>query len=70
MNDIGYLKLEYKGSTAYNSVITATKEQLEYRMRYTKMAIDYHTKENNPHQIKFFTEELKLIQKRLKLKNN
>jgi hypothetical protein len=69
MNDIGYINQEYKGSYAYNSVMTARKYELLNRIRYTKMAIDYHTKENNPGQVKFFTDELKLIEKRLKLKS-
>lgn len=64
-----YIDIEYKGSYAYNSVMTARRYELLNRMRYTKMAIDYHTKNNNPGQIKFFTDELKLIEKRLKLKS-
>ena len=64
-----YIDREYKGSEAYNTVITATKEQLEYRMGYTKNAIQYHIKNNNPGQVKFFTDELKLIEKRLKQYN-
>lgn len=53
MNDIGYINCEYKGSTAYNSIMSASKECLLYRLGYTKGAIEYHTKENNPRQIKF-----------------
>lgn len=68
MNDIGYEKLDYKGSYAYNTVMGCTKEQLRYRRGYTQGAIDYHKKENNTSQIKFFTDELNLIDKRLKLK--
>jgi len=67
---MAYIDCEYKGSTAYNSVMSiTTKEQLEYRKRYTEMAISYHIKENNPGQIKFFSDELKLIEKRLKQYN-
>lgn len=61
-----YIDIEYRGSYAYNSVMSATREQLQCRKRYTEMAIDYHTKENNPSQIKFFPDDLNLINKRLK----
>jgi hypothetical protein len=64
-----YIDCEYKGSIAYNTVIGARREELLCRIRYTKMAIDFHTKEGNSGQIKFFTDELNLIEKRLKLKS-
>lgn len=63
-----YIDFEYKGSYAYNSVMNARRDELINRMRYTKMAIDFHTKEGNKGQIKFFSDELKLIEKRLKSK--
>lgn len=64
-----YIDFEYDGSYAYNSVMGARREGLINRMRYTKMAIDYHVKEGNAGQVKFFTDELNLIQKRLNLKS-
>jgi len=67
---MAYIDIEYKGSYAYNSVMSiTTKKNLEYRKRYTEMAINYHTKENNPGQVKFFSDELKLIEKRIKQYN-
>lgn len=65
---MAYIDCEYKGSYAYNSVMSCNKEQLRYRKRYTKGAIDFHKKEGNPGQIKFFSDELELIERRLKLK--
>ena len=53
----------------HNTVKGLDKEQLEYRRGYTIGAINHHTKENNPGQIKFFSDELKLIDKRLKQYN-
>lgn len=63
---IGYIDLDYKGSEAENTVKSLDLEQLKYRRRYTEMAVDYHVKENNQGQIKFFTDELNLIDKRVK----
>lgn len=63
---MAYIDIEYKGSYAYNTVKSLTKEQLEYRRGYTQIAVNYHTKNNNPGQVKFFADELKLIDKRLK----
>lgn len=65
---MAYIDFEYNGSYAYNSVMSCSKEQLRYRKRYTEMAIDYHIKEGNPGQVKFFSDELTLIEKRLKMK--
>lgn len=67
---MAYIDCEYKGSVAYNSVMSITKkENLLYRMGYTQNAIEFHKKEGNTGQIKFFEDELKLINKRLKLKS-
>lgn len=66
MNDIGYEKIEYKNSYAYNTVKSLSKEELLYRKGYTEGAIKYHQEENNPNQIKFFQDELNLIKGRLK----
>lgn len=68
MNDIGYINQEYKDSIAYNTVMYATEEQLLNRLPYTINAIEYHKKEHNPKQVKFFTDEMNLIKKRLHLK--
>lgn len=65
---MAYIDFEFKGSYAYHNVMSETKEQLLNRIRYTKMAVDFHTKEGNEGQIKFFTDELKLIEKRLGIK--
>ncbi|ATF13663.1 hypothetical protein A616_17245 [Brevibacillus brevis X23] len=62
-----YIDFEYKGSTACHSVMSiAKKESLLYRKGYTEGAIKYHKEQNNEGQVKFFEEELKLINKRLK----
>jgi hypothetical protein len=62
-----YIDCEYKGSIAYNSVMSINKKgNLLYRMSYTEGAIKYHKDNNNTGQVKFFEDELKLIQKRLK----
>lgn len=66
---MAYINCDYKGSIAYNSVMSINKrENLLYRMSYTKNAIKFHTEEVNAGQIKFFQDELNLINKRLKLK--
>jgi len=62
-----YIECDYIGSQAYHSVMNASKKELLNRISYTKNAIEYHTKNNNIGQIKFFSDELKLINKRLKL---
>jgi len=61
-----YIDYDYKGSTAYNSVMGASKPGLTNRLPYTKNAIKFHTENNNQGQVKFFTGELQLINKRLK----
>ena len=61
-----YIDFEYKESTAYNTVLGLSKEELLYRMSYTEGAINFHIKEGNQGQVKFFTDELNLIKKRLK----
>lgn len=66
---MAYIDCEYKDSIAYNSVMSITRrDNLLYRMGYTKGAIKFHTEEGNAGQIKFFQDELDLINKRLKLK--
>lgn len=69
MNDIGYIDLEFKDSVHYSTVMSARKDELLCRIRYVEMAISFHTEENNPKQVKFFTDELNLINKRLKILN-
>jgi uncharacterized protein (DUF427 family) len=60
-----YTDCDYKGSAAYNSVISATKEQLLTVLPYYKNAIRYHEIEGNAGQVKFFSDGLKFINKRL-----
>lgn len=69
MNDIGYINIEFKNSQSYNTVKNAREYELINRLPYVKYAIEYHTKENNPMQVKYFNDELKLIKKRLKIKD-
>lgn len=64
-----YIDYDYKGSIAYNSVMGESRQCLLNRLPYTKNAIKYHTENNNLGQVKFFTDELNLINKRLKLKS-
>ena len=64
---MAYIDCEYKGSIAYNSVMSiTTRENLLYRRGYTEGAIEFHKKEGNAGQVKFFEDELKLIDHRLK----
>ncbi len=69
MNDIGYIDIEYKNSYLHNSIGSGMEQLVECK-RYTKMAIEFHTKEQNPKQEFFFTEHLKEIERRIdKIKN-
>jgi len=67
MKDNKYIDFDFEGSASYNCVMSATNEQLLNRLPYTKYAVEYHIKENNLGQVKFFTDELNLIKKKLKL---
>lgn len=65
-----YIDREYKGSEAYNSVMAINyKSDLIYRRWYTVGAVKFHTEQGNMGQVKFFEDELKLIDRRLKLKS-
>lgn len=67
MNDIGYdTSIQYKGSCAETTAKCATQDQLKNLKRHYEMAVIYHTKENNASQISFFSEGLKLVNKRIK----
>lgn len=67
---MAYIDCEYKGSIAYNSVMSITnKENLLYRRGYAVGAVEFHKKEGNAGQVKFFEDEVKLIDRRLKLKH-
>lgn len=67
MNDIGYdTSIKFKGDYAEINIITATQDQLKNLKRHYEMAVDYHIKENNQSQIEFFSEGLKLVNKRIK----
>lgn len=64
---MAYIDREYKGSEAYNSVMSITRRaNLLYRKGYTEGAIKFHKEQGNNGQVKFFEDELKLINKRLK----
>lgn len=64
-----YIAQAFQESELYKwTLACSTREQLENRKRYTLLAIDFHTKARNTEQVLFFTENLKLINKRLKLK--
>jgi hypothetical protein len=60
-----YPDVKYKGSEAYNSVMHADLDQLQCRKPYTIGAIEFHKKEGNAGQVKFWTDELELIEKRI-----
>lgn len=64
-----YVDREYKGSEAYYTVMSITdRGSLLFRRGYTEGAIRFHKEQGNAGQVKFFEDELKLINKRLKLK--
>lgn len=66
---MAYTTEQYEGSEAYKCTMGATREQLEIRKRYTEMAVEYHAREENTDQTKFFMDDLALINKRLSLKS-
>lgn len=57
--------MEYIGSEAYKSVMGATLRQLIIRRKYTVMAIDYWAELKDTEQVRFFRDELKLIDERM-----
>lgn len=61
MNDKGYEKIEFKGSINEQSIKNGDKYNLLCAKPYYEGAIMFHTREKNPHQIKFFTQGLNLI---------
>ncbi len=61
-----YLDEPFQGSIGWSTVMTSTKEQLQVRRPFVEGAIRFHTKNENAGQVKFFTEQLELIDKRLK----
>jgi hypothetical protein len=65
MNDIGYITCQFINSPCHTSKIGATKEQLTNARRNMIMAIEFHQKENNPGQVKFFQDGLNWIDKKL-----
>lgn len=66
-NDAGYIDIPYRESECFKATNSCNNvEQLENRRPYALSAIHYHTKEGNPKQVAFFTEELNLIDKKLK----
>lgn len=62
-----YINTPYENSAAYHSVMRANIIQLQTRRPYTVNAIHFHEREGNAGQVEFFTAELALIDKRIKL---
>ncbi|MDR6779380.1 hypothetical protein J2W98_003660 [Paenibacillus peoriae] len=66
-----YIDCEYKGSIANQAVMSITrKENMLYRKSMCDGAIKYHKENNNNGQVKFFEDEMKLINRRLKYLEN
>ena len=63
---MGYIDIDYQGSYAENSVKYETLEELMNRRRYAEMAVDFHREEGNQLPLKFFSDQLKHINKRIK----
>ncbi len=61
-----YTNEQYENSAAYKCVIAATIEQLRIRRPYTLGAIDYHERHRNTAQVRFFKDELALIDSKIK----
>lgn len=57
--------MNYIGSEAYKSVMGATLPMLINRRKYTVMAIDYWAELKDAEQVRFFRDELKLIDQRM-----
>jgi hypothetical protein len=57
--------MNYIGSEAYKSVMGATLPMLINRRKYTVIAIDYWTALKDADQVRFFRDELKLIDERM-----
>lgn len=66
MNDIGYTDEKFEGSICENTIETADKDGLKNLLYYSKGAVIYHTKEQNPQQVIFFQSAANLCNKRLK----
>lgn len=60
--------LEYENSIAYHSVAgAATLEQLKNAKPYYEMAIDYWKQKGDEGQVKFFSDGLCFVNKRIEL---
>jgi hypothetical protein len=66
MNDIGYLDLQFKDDMLEQHIKQADEEGLKNYLCLSKGAVKYHIREQNPNQVKFFSEAVKLCEKRLK----
>jgi hypothetical protein len=58
-------EMNYIGSEAYKSVMGATLPMLINRRLYTVFAIEYWEELKDTEQVRFFRDELKLIDKRM-----
>jgi len=66
-NDVGFLDTPYRESECFYATNSVTcKERLMNRRKYTLSAISYHKERNNKKQVQFFTEDLNLINKKLR----
>jgi len=61
-----YIDCDFVGSEAWKSAMYCDKECLKNVESAMKGAINFHTKEGNIGQIKFFSDGLELVQKRIK----
>ena len=70
MNDAGYdATITFKDSHLYTEIMYRCRpENLKNLKRACEGAVAFHTKENNTSQIKYFSEALKLINKKLGIK--
>lgn len=60
----------YKGSICWSTTQASkgNKEILERKLKIFKDAIDFHIRDGNPSQVKFFTEAMEDVKKLLKKK--
>lgn len=64
---MAYIDERYSDSVCCRSVMGCSAEQLRNRRPYTVGAIAFHRREGNAGQVAFFTAELALIDRRLRL---
>ena len=61
-----YQNIEYKNSQAYHSVMSATEDQLIICKSYYEIAVKSHKQNGNKGQVKFFSDGLDLVNRRIK----